>query len=256
MMHDTGVTGREPMFCASVICVRVFTTDGGVIWGFSGWCFVVSDVCVMFVVAGQPSISSGDDVVGIGAPDEGLRLDGIVLGDDPYRDSPAPLNPLGANLPLCQKLYNGTLMQELTFSQGRRDGMRDSLKAGVELHRTLSVDRDRTIGFMGEGGRVYATPELVRDIEHTCRDLILEHADAGEDSVGTEVAIRHLAPTPMGLEVTITATVAEVDRSKVVFDITASDPVDRICKGRHERFVVDVDKTVQRLAAKSAKAAS
>lgn len=134
--------------------------------------------------------------------------------------------------------------------------MRDSLKPGVEFSRTIQVDEGRTIGFMGEGGRVYATPELVRDIEHACRDLILEHADAGEDSVGTEVAIRHLAPTPLGLEVTVTATVAEVDRAKVVFDVTASDPVDRICKGRHERYVVDVEKTVERLAAKAAKAAS
>lgn len=133
--------------------------------------------------------------------------------------------------------------------------MRDSLKAGVALRRTLTVDRDRTIGFMGEGGRVYATPELVRDIEHTCRDLILEHADKGEDSVGTEVAIRHLAPTPLGMEVTIAATVAEVDRGRVVFDIVAADPIDRICKGRHERFVVNVDKTIARLAAKAAKAA-
>ena len=131
--------------------------------------------------------------------------------------------------------------------------MRDSLKAGVELRRTLTVDRDRTIGFMGEKGRVYATPELVRDIEHTCRDLILEHADAGEDSVGTEVAIRHLAATPLGMEVMITATVSEVDRARVVFDIVASDPVDQICKGRHERFVVAVDKTIQRLEAKAAK---
>jgi len=134
--------------------------------------------------------------------------------------------------------------------------MRDSLKVGVENSRTVKIDRDRTIGFMGEDGRVYATPELVRDIEHTCRDLILEHADTGEDSVGTEVAIRHLAPTPMGMEVTVTAMVAEIDRSKVVFDVVASDPVDQICKGRHERFVVDVQKTVQRLAAKSAKAGS
>ncbi len=134
--------------------------------------------------------------------------------------------------------------------------MRDSLKPGVQFSRTVKIDEGRTIGFMGEGGRVYATPELVRDIEHTCRDLILEHADTGEDSVGTEVAIRHLAATPMGLEVTIDVTVAEVDRARVVFDVTASDPVDRICKGRHERFVVDVDKTVERLAAKAARAAS
>jgi len=134
--------------------------------------------------------------------------------------------------------------------------MRDSLKVGVDLRRTVTVDRDRTIGFMGEGGRVYATPELVRDIEHTCRDLILKHADEGEDSVGTEVAIRHLAPTPLGMEVTITATVAEVDGAKVVFEVTASDTLDKICKGRHERFVVDVERTIKRLEAKSAKASA
>lgn len=134
--------------------------------------------------------------------------------------------------------------------------MRDSLKSGVALERTVAIDRDRTIGFMGEGGRVYATPELVRDIENTCRDLILDHADAGEDSVGTQVDIRHLAPTPMGMKVKITATIAEVDRSKVVFDITASDQVEVICKGRHERFVVNVEKTVERLEAKLAKALS
>ena len=133
--------------------------------------------------------------------------------------------------------------------------MRDSLKSGVTLERTIVVDRDRTIDFMGEDCRVYATPSLVRDIEHTCRDLILEHADPGEDSVGTVVSIRHTAPTLRGMEVTITATVAEVDRARVVFDIVAADPLDEICTGRHERFVVEVEKTRRRLAAKAEKAA-
>ena len=131
--------------------------------------------------------------------------------------------------------------------------MRDSLKAGVSLSRTVTIDRARTIGFMGEEGRVYATPELVRDIEYTSRDLILQHVGPGKDSVGTEVAIRHLAPTPMGMEVTITVTVAEVDRARVVLEVSASDPVEQICKGRHERFVVDVGKTHERLKAKLAK---
>lgn len=132
--------------------------------------------------------------------------------------------------------------------------MGKGLISGLETSRTITVDRDRTIGFMGDEGRVYATPELVRDIEHTCRDLILENVNSGQDSVGTEVAIRHLAATPMGMQVTITARVAEVDRARVVFEVTASDPVDQICKGRHERFVVDVGKTLERLAAKRARA--
>ncbi|MFL4986358.1 MAG: thioesterase family protein, partial [Xanthobacteraceae bacterium] len=82
--------------------------------------------------------------------------------------------------------------------------MKDSLRPGLSLVRRLVVDRERTIGFMGEEGRVYATPQLVRDVEHACRDLILEHADPGEDSVGMEVALKHLAPTLPDMEVEIT----------------------------------------------------
>ena len=54
--------------------------------------------------------------------------------------------------------------------------MKDSLRPGVSRTNRIEIDRDRTIGFMGEEGRVYATPRLVHDIEHTCRDLLLEHA--------------------------------------------------------------------------------
>ena len=54
---------------------------------------------------------------------------------------------------------------------------------------------------MGEKARVYATPMLVRDIEIACRDLLLEHLDAGEDSVGTRVELDHLAATLMGMKV-------------------------------------------------------
>jgi fluoroacetyl-CoA thioesterase len=133
--------------------------------------------------------------------------------------------------------------------------MKESLMKGLSQVRKVTVDTARTIGFMGEECRVYATPDLVRDIESTCRELLLEHADPGEDSVGSKVSITHSAPTLCGMEVEITVTVAEIDRSKVVFDVSAADPVDVICTGQHERFVVDVERTRQRLRAKAAKAA-
>lgn len=134
--------------------------------------------------------------------------------------------------------------------------MKASLAAGISLTKRITVDRDRTISFMGEEGRVYATPELVRDIEMTCRELILQHADPGEDSVGTRVEVDHLAPTLLGMWAEITATVAEVKGRAVTFDITAKDPLDQIARGRHGRFVVDVKQTQGRLAAKKAKAAA
>lgn len=131
--------------------------------------------------------------------------------------------------------------------------MKASLRPGVSRTQHLVVDVDRSIGFMGEDGRVYGTPYLVRDIEHTCRDLLLEHGDAGEDSVGTEIAIKHTAPTLLGMPVEITVTVSAVEGRKVSFDVSAKDDVESICTGAHGRFVVDVGKTIERLKAKAAK---
>ena len=133
--------------------------------------------------------------------------------------------------------------------------MKESLRPGVSRVSRIQIDRDRTIGFMGEEGRVYGTPYLVRDIEQTCRQLLLDHGDAGEDSVGTDVSIKHLAPTLLGMNAEITVTVSAVEGRKVVFDISAKDDIDQICSGTHGRFVVDVGKTVERLKAKAAKVA-
>ena len=131
--------------------------------------------------------------------------------------------------------------------------MKDTLRPGVSRVGRIQIDTDRTIGFMGEEGRVYATPRLVQDIEHTCRDLILEHADPDEDSVGIDVSIRHLAPTLPGMTAEITATVSAVEGRKVTFDIAAKDNLEPICSGTHSRFVVDKGKTLERLKAKAAK---
>ncbi len=134
--------------------------------------------------------------------------------------------------------------------------MKKSLCPGVSKLRRIVVDKERTIGFMGEEGRVYGTPELVRDIEHACRDLLLEHADIGEDSVGIEIAVRHTAPTLLGMTVEITPTVTAVEGRKVTFDVVAKDELEPIGSATHTRFVVDVAKTHERLRAKATKRAA
>ena len=132
--------------------------------------------------------------------------------------------------------------------------MQPTLVPGLSVTRSVTVDRERTIDFMGEKARVYATPMLVRDIEMTARDLLLAHLDPGEDSVGTRVEIDHLAATLMGMKVEVTVTVAAVAGRAVTLEVTAHDGIDTICRGRHHRFVVDVRTTEARLAAKAAKA--
>jgi fluoroacetyl-CoA thioesterase len=131
--------------------------------------------------------------------------------------------------------------------------MKPSLQPGASMTRRIAIDRDRTIGFMGEDARVYATPSMIMDIEKTCRDLIMEHADAGEDSVGIEVSVKHLAATLPGMNVEIVVKVASVEGRKVVFEVSAKDELEAISTGTHSRFVVNVSKTIERLKAKAAK---
>ena len=134
--------------------------------------------------------------------------------------------------------------------------MKESLQPGISKARRVVVGEDRTVSFMGEQGRVYATPELCRDIEHTCRDALLDHLQSGEDSVGIEIMVRHTAPTLPGMEVEITATVSAVEGRKVSFNVVAKDELEPIGDGKHVRFIVDKEKTYERLRAKAAKRAA
>ena len=134
--------------------------------------------------------------------------------------------------------------------------MKPTLQPGLSRTRRILIDRDRTIGFMGEDARVYATPSMILDIERTCRDLILEHAGAGEDSVGIEVSIKHLTATLPDMTVEIEVRVATVEGRKVSFEVSARDELEPISAGTHTRFVVDTAKTVERLKAKAARRAA
>jgi fluoroacetyl-CoA thioesterase len=132
--------------------------------------------------------------------------------------------------------------------------MSDSLKAGLSATRHVDIDRDRTISFMGDECRVYATPKLLYDIEFVCRDLLLEHIEPGMDSVGTRVELDHVGATLMGMWVDISVTLTEVNGNAVSFDFSARDAIEEIARGKHNRFIVGIEKTAQRLKAKLAKA--
>ncbi len=133
--------------------------------------------------------------------------------------------------------------------------MKDSLKKGVSATRRITVDKERSVGFLGPGLEVYSTPAMVRDIETVSHDLIVEHLGAGEESVGTHISVDHLGATPLGMPVDITVTVVEVDGRRLRLDAEVKDALEQVGRGRHDRFVVDIEKQKARLEAKLAKAA-
>lgn len=132
--------------------------------------------------------------------------------------------------------------------------MSESLKPGLSATRRVQIDRERTISFMGEDCRVYATPKMLYDIEYACRDLLLEHIEQGKDSVGTRVELDHVGATLMGMWVDISVTLTEVNGGAVSFDFSARDAIEEVARGKHNRFIVSIEKTAQRLRAKLAKA--
>ena len=134
--------------------------------------------------------------------------------------------------------------------------MKSSLQPGATRINRIPIGRERTIGFMGEDARTYGTPSMILDIEHTCRELIIEHAAPGEDSVGMEVAVKHLAPTLMGMTAEVTVRVVKVEGRKVFFEANVKDQLDEVGVGTHTRFVVDKARTLERIKAKAARFAA
>ena len=133
--------------------------------------------------------------------------------------------------------------------------MKDSLATGITAARRIEVDETRTIDFLGEALRIYSTPSLLLDIEQHCRDLILQHLDKSEDTVGIRIELDHMGATPLGMAVNITATVTEVEGRRITLQVEASDSLEAVAKAKHVRFVIDVAKQVQRIEEKAAKAA-
>jgi len=132
--------------------------------------------------------------------------------------------------------------------------MSEPLQAGMTRTERIDVDRDRTISFMGEDCRVYSTPKLLYDIEIACRNLVLPRLEPGRDSVGTRVELDHVGATLMGMWAEVSVTLSAINGNAVAFDFTVRDAVEEVARGKHNRFIVGIEKTAQRLQAKRAKA--
>lgn len=131
--------------------------------------------------------------------------------------------------------------------------MSGTLKEGLTTSRRVDIDTGRTIGFMGDECRVYATPCLLHDIESICRDLIKEHIDPDKDSVGTRIELDHTGATLFGMWVEISVTITKINGPAVTLEFSACDAVEQVARGLHNRFVVGIEKTAQRLRTKSEK---
>ncbi len=127
-----------------------------------------------------------------------------------------------------------------------------TLAPGLTGIATVTVTGDLTAAALGSGNvKVYSTPALIALLEAAAINALDGHLDAGQTSVGTSLNVQHTAATPVGMMVTATATLTEVDGRRLVFEVSASDEVEPIGSGTHERFIVNQARFEQRVAEKS-----
>jgi predicted thioesterase len=113
---------------------------------------------------------------------------------------------------------------------------------------TDSVTADR---FQNRGVRVLATPILGYWMESAAVKAIASQLEPGEATVGTRVALEHLAATPVGMRVTVRAEVTSVDGRRIGFRTEAHDERELIARGTHERMVIDLARFLARVSAKA-----
>ena len=94
---------------------------------------------------------------------------------------------------------------------------------------------------------VLATPVMIMMMENAALNAIKPYLDAGESAVGTRVDVQHLAATPAGRTVSAEAEVTRVTGKQVGFRIDATDGVERIGTGTHERMVIELGRFIERL---------
>jgi fluoroacetyl-CoA thioesterase len=122
------------------------------------------------------------------------------------------------------------------------------LTVGRTHSRSVMVTDDMTPSHLrSEPIRVLSTPDMIRLIEQTAIEAVTPCLAPGQATVGTRVDIAHLAATPVGMTVTITVEVVEIDRRRLGFRVQVRDELDEAGKGTHERFIVDGGQRLPRL---------
>ena len=125
------------------------------------------------------------------------------------------------------------------------------LSIGLNAEVSLTVTELDTAARWGSGlVPVFSTPALVGIMEAAAVKAVDGHLPEGQTTVGGHIDVRHLAATPVRMQVRAHAELTSIDGRKLIFQIEAWDELEKIGEALHERFVIDKEKFITRVQAK------
>ena len=123
------------------------------------------------------------------------------------------------------------------------------LELGMTGEATTTVVHENTAAAVGAGGvEVFGTPMMIALMENAAWRAVAASLDEGDVTLGVLVNVQHLGATPLGQQVRATAELAEIDGRRLVFKVEAYDEQKKIGAGIHERFIVNLERFLKRLA--------
>ncbi len=128
-------------------------------------------------------------------------------------------------------------------------GLKHSLRFTVTEAKTVPRLYPEAASFQ-DMPPVFATGFMVGLLEWACLEAVLPHLDANERTVGTHVNVSHTAATPVGMTVTAEVECTAVEGRKLSFAVRARDDREVIAEGSHERFIIDMQRFMERVEAK------
>ena len=122
--------------------------------------------------------------------------------------------------------------------------MKDTLKPGMSAEQIITTTPEMGIVHLGPTApRMFSTPAMIQLMEGTCVQFLTPHMDAGEQTVGFHVDVKHLAPTKIGQNVRAKVTLKEIKGRRLLFTVEAfNEDGTKVGDGTHERAVVSIDR--------------
>lgn len=127
----------------------------------------------------------------------------------------------------------------------------DILKPGLAAEQTETVTERNTAAAVGSGGlAVYATPAMIALMEAAALSAVGPLLPPSWSTVGTELNIKHISATPLGMKVCARVELLSIDGRALVFKVEAFDEAGKIGEGIHNRFIVENERFLAKTAGK------